>query len=86
MTSQRDIVEVVDHNNEWSMQTYERLSKIKTVMAVMRKCNHTFIRKIAMSSKSIARLRQAQTLDLDRHITFLEKEGREIYDQDKVMS
>jgi len=41
---------------------------------------------MAMSPKSMAKLRQTQTLDLDRHITFLEKKGREICDQDVVIT
>ena len=36
------------------------------------------------STKSLKKVRKTQKLDRDRLITLLDKQGREIYDQDKI--
>ena len=37
-----------------------------------------------MASKNLRKVRRTQTLDQDRLITLLNKQGREIHDQDKI--
>ena len=48
------------------------------------KYNHKIIRETIMASKSLKKVRRTQMLGQDRHITLLEKQGRETRDQDKV--
>ena len=51
----------------------------------IRKYNHEIIRETIMASKSLRKVGRTQRLDQDRLITLLEKQGREINDQDKIL-
>ena len=43
------------------------------------------LRETIMASKSLKKVRRPQTLDQDRLITLLDRQGREIHDQDKII-
>ena len=51
----------------------------------IRKCNLEIIRETIMASKSPRKVRRTQKLGQDRLTTLLDKQGREIHDQDKVI-
>ena len=48
------------------------------------KYNHEFIRETIMTSKSLKKVRRTQMLGQDRLITLLDKQGREIRDQNMM--
>ena len=51
----------------------------------MRKCDEGIIPETIMTSKSLTKIRRTQKLDQDRLITLLDKQGREIHDQDNFV-
>jgi len=51
----------------------------------IRKHNHEIIRETIMASKNLRKVRRTQSLGQDRLTTLLEKQGREIHDQDKII-
>ena len=51
----------------------------------IRKYNQEIIRETIMASKSLRKVRRTQTLGKDRLITLIDKQGREIHHQDKIM-
>ncbi|MBA1447089.1 MAG: hypothetical protein FE835_19845 [Gammaproteobacteria bacterium] len=54
-------------------------------MEDIRKYNQEIIRETIITSKSLRKVRRTQTLGQDRLITLLDKQGREIHDQDKII-
>ena len=51
----------------------------------IRKYNHGNVRETIMTSKSLKKVRRTQKLGRDRLITLLNKQGRVIRDQDKII-
>ncbi len=54
-------------------------------MEDIKKYKQEIIRETIMSSKSLKKERRTQALGRDRLITLLDKQGREIQDQDMIM-
>ena len=51
----------------------------------MRKYSQEIVKETTMASKSLKKVRRTQMLGPDRLITLLDKQGREIRDQDKII-
>ena len=66
------------------MQKYARPSKTKQDKT-FRKYNQEIIRERIMAYKSLRKVQRTQKLGQDTLITLLDKQGREIYDQDKII-
>ena len=50
-----------------------------------RKYNQEITRETIIASKNLKKVRRTQKIGQDRLITFLDKQGREIHDQDKII-
>ena len=51
----------------------------------IRKYNQEIVRDTIVTSKSLKKVQRTQELDLDRLVKLLDKQGREINDQDKII-
>ena len=73
-------------DNKQRIENAEMCNTIKkTVRKDIRKYNHEIIRETIMVSKSLKKVRTTQMLGQDRLITLLDKQGRDIRDQDKII-
>ena len=51
----------------------------------IRKYNQDILRETIMASKTLTKVRRTQKLGQDRLINLLDKKGRDIHDQDKII-
>ena len=79
--------EMAENGDNKQRIEYVKISKTikKKAREDIGKYNHDLIRETIMASKSLKKVRRTQRLRQDRLITLLEKQGREIHDQDKIM-
>ena len=84
MTKRREMAENGD--NKQRIEYAEICKTIKKkAREDIRKNNHEIIRETVMASKSLKKVRRTQMLCQDRLITFLDKQDREIHDEDKII-
>ena len=73
-------------DNKQRIEYAEICKTIKTkAREDIRKYNQEIIRETIMASKSLKKVQRTQKLGQDRLITLLDKQGREIRDQDKII-
>ena len=84
MTIRREMVE-----NCADKQRIEYVEIYKIIITKARenisKYNQEIVRETVMASKSLRKVRRTQMLGQDRLIAFLDNQGREIHDQDKII-
>ena len=77
---------VENGDNKQRIEYAEICKTIKTkAREDIRKYNQEIIRETIMASKSLKKVQRTQKLGQDRLITLLDKQGREIRDQDKII-
>ena len=79
--------EMAGNGNNKQRTEYTEICKTikKKAREDTRKYNQEIIRETIMASKSLKIVRRTQKLGQDRLITHLDKQGREIHDQDKII-
>ena len=72
-------------NKPWIEYSETCKTSKKKATEDIRKYNHEIIRETIMASKSLRKVQRTQMLGQDRPITLLDKQGRDIHEQDKII-
>ena len=84
MTKRREMLENGDDKQQLEYAEICKTIK-KKAREDIRDYNQAIIPETIMASKSIRKVRRTQRLDQDGLVTLLDKQGREIHDQSKII-